>query len=86
MSAQAKKSADLIAIDATGSNVKLLSGVLVALWLIWLVAAWLEYANLYGVHLEWENRFGLIDDCGLIVGSPVAVYWNALRIMRRLNL
>jgi hypothetical protein len=78
-------SADLAGVDSTKIRPELLSAALAALWLTWLIAAWLDYASTYGVDLEWANRFALIDDFGLVFGSTIAVYCNSLRLFKRLS-
>jgi hypothetical protein len=74
-------SADLAGVNPTKIRPELLSAALAALWLTWLIATWLDYANAYGVDLEWANRFALIDDFGLVFGSTIAVYCNSLKLL-----
>ena len=78
--------ADSAGVDPTKVRPELLSAALAALWLTWLIAAWLDYANTCGVDLEWANRFALIDDFGLVFGSTIAVYCNSLKVFKRLSL
>ena len=61
------------------------AAVIAVLCFTWLIAAWLDLAAAYDIELTWSNRFGLIDDLGLIIGGTIATYRASVLALRRLT-
>ena len=80
---QAEPIAELTELAGVVVSPEAAAAALAALWFAYLLGAWLDYANAYGVSLDWANRFALVDDAGLLVGSPIALYGVLLKAFRR---